>query len=110
MSPRLDVGDLIAQAVVKQLAARLDELEASMGEFAKRVNAPEPLLSRRQAAQWAGCSVGTVDAWLRAGVPHVRLGGPGGAPRFLASELRTWLHARQSCAAASGRATYGGSK
>ena len=57
-------------------------------------DSPEALLSRIEAARWAGCAVRTIDSWLAAGAPHVRLGGPGGSPRMLASELIVWLRER----------------
>jgi hypothetical protein len=55
---------------------------------------PEPMLDRAGLARWAGCSVATVDSWIRDGLPVVRLGGPGGSPRCRASDTHAWLRAR----------------
>lgn len=88
----MNIEAALAAAVDATVAPRFAAIEALLVELLERPR--EPLLDRRGAAAWAGCSTRTVDAWLAEGAPHVRLGGPGGAPRFLASELLAWLRRR----------------
>lgn len=56
--------------------------------------AGERRMTRDETAEHFRCSTRTVDSWLAAGAPCVRLGGRGGSPRMLASELSDWLRSR----------------
>lgn len=86
----------IADAVRAAMQPEMDRLASELAELRAAVATPraEPLMTRRQVAEWAGCSVRVVDGWIAAGCPHVRLGGPGGSPRMRASELMAWLAGR----------------
>lgn len=89
----MSIEATIAAAVIEQLGPRLDALEEAIGER-DGAHGPAPMLDRQALARWANCSVRTVDAWLAGGCPHVRLGGPGGSPRFVIGEVLEWLKTR----------------
>ena len=89
--------DLVAAAAAEAVREDLDRIATELAELRRAVQggpAAERLLSRAQIAEWAGCSTRVVDMWTAEGAPHVRLGGPGGSPRFRVSELHEWLRAR----------------
>ena len=89
-----DAATIIAAAVEAQIGERLDAIERAVADVARHGGGAAPLMTRHYTAQWASCSLRTVDGWLADGCPHVRLGGPGGSPRFIASEVVGWLRAR----------------
>lgn len=94
MRANSDVSSLIAEAVVDCLELRLRALEESLARLGAGLANPAPLLTRSQTGEWANCSVRTVDGWLAAGCPHVRIGGPGGSPRMVTAEVLAWLRQR----------------
>lgn len=87
------IEERIASIVAARVGERLTALELAVTKTGENF---EGLLDRKGLAAWAGCSVRMVDGWLKTGCPHVRLGGPGGSPRFLASEVWSWLQSRQA--------------
>jgi hypothetical protein len=87
-----------APAVALLTAEQLRELvrDAVAAALERREPAavgPERLMLRADVAEHFGCSVRTIDSWLRDGAPCTRLG-LHGSPRFKASELEAWLRAR----------------
>ncbi len=87
----------IAVAVADEVALALDErltaIESQLAELAKGPR-PERLLTKAQIADHVGCSTRTIDTLAGQGLPHMRLGGPGGVPRYLASAVTAWLASR----------------
>jgi hypothetical protein len=88
-----------APAVAVLTAEQLDELATNaarkaLDEHEPAAPMPERPMDRAAAAAWFSCSLRTVDGWLSQGCPAIRLGGKGGSPRMLASELTTWLRQR----------------
>jgi hypothetical protein len=57
----------------------------------------EPRLTGRQLGQILGCGRWSIDSWVRAGVPHLVLGGTARRRRrFLLSQVEAWLQERGS--------------
>lgn len=96
-APRGPLEAALAEVVRDEIADDLVELRAALEELRARLEHAgdaERALDRRGLAQWLGCSVRTVDALIADGMPIVRLGGPGGSPRMMPSEVWAWLRAR----------------
>jgi len=103
---------MIAEALEERLADRLDAMCMELAELHSLVQLGTPherMLNRRQLAEALSVSVRSVDALARDGAPLIRIGGPGGAPRFLMSEVTAWLRKRSNgdaskaeCSARSG--------
>jgi hypothetical protein len=80
------------------LVARLDRIEAQQAQIVaalERGPSPRRRLSRAETAKHYGVSERSVDTWLAAGAPCLRLGGRGGSPRLDPEELDRW-HREQS--------------
>lgn len=95
MSVEDAIDAAVAAAVQKSVDALCEQLPTLVAATSQG-HVPERLLTRQGLAEWASCSVRTVDKLLADGCPHYRLGGPNGSPRFAASEVSVWLSERLS--------------
>ncbi len=90
---------MLAEAVAERVRTDLETVRTELADLKRQLASgpqPERPMSRRQTAEWLGCSVRTVDNMLADGAPHFRPGGPGGSPRLLASELLAWMRGRSA--------------
>lgn len=82
-------------AEIIERIARIETAQRDMTAMLADGIPPRRRLTRAETAEHYCVSVRTVDTWLAAGAPHMRLGGPGGSPRMDVAELDVWH--RQMC-------------
>ena len=87
------IAEAVATAVSLALDQRLSEITEQLDDL-QRGERAERMYTRAELAEHLRCSMRTIDQLMTEGMPHVRLGGPGGSPRYLASEVIAWMRER----------------
>ena len=95
----MTIEKTIAEAVSEQTSELLDPLREQLTAIAEALDrgpAKRRRLTRAEAATHWSVSTRSVDGWLAKGCPCLRLGGPGGSPRFDVEELDQWHRAQSA--------------